>query len=440
MGYSMEQPLLTQETQFNTGEFRRSRKAYTLECAFEYFVALMVEDSFLAKLLMQLGFSDAQTGLISSFISLAFLFQLLAVPIAQKIAHTKRFSVAVHAISQLLFTSLYLVPLLPFSAGMRRGVAIVCLLTAYLGNYLVAPMIFRGANGFVHPRKRALFSANKEMLSLVSGVVITLVMGYAMDFFESEDRLGDGFTFIALAMCIFSFCDFLCLLLIKRETLPSAPREKRQPTAQVVKMLFGKSSFREIVLLEMLWKAAQYMSVGFLGTFKLNDLLFTVGQIQLFNLLGCMGRFALSRFFGRYSDKHTFAGGIELALLVAGAAFAANAFTAPATRWLIVANTLLYNISLAGMAGNLQNITLSYVDRQYYVQANSLKNSIGGLFGFGASLVGSGILASVQAAGNQVLGMPIYCQQILGMISVLLVLLAFCLTHFVIRRQQVMLQ
>ncbi len=76
---------------FSTGDYQKSRRAYALECAFEYFVALLVADSFLAKLLTSMGFSDAQTGLISSFISLAFLFQLLAIPVVQKIRNVKRF-------------------------------------------------------------------------------------------------------------------------------------------------------------------------------------------------------------------------------------------------------------------------------------------------------------------------------------------------------------
>ena len=46
--------------------YRRSRKAYTIECAFEYFVTILVGDAFLAKLLSAIGLSDAFIGIISS--------------------------------------------------------------------------------------------------------------------------------------------------------------------------------------------------------------------------------------------------------------------------------------------------------------------------------------------------------------------------------------
>ena len=67
---------MTEQKNFNNPAYKRSRWAYTFECAFEYFIALMVADAFLATLLTEMGLSDAVIGVISSLISLAFLFQL----------------------------------------------------------------------------------------------------------------------------------------------------------------------------------------------------------------------------------------------------------------------------------------------------------------------------------------------------------------------------
>ena len=66
------------ENRFDTKAYKRSRNAYMVQCAFEYFVALLVADAFLAKLLTALGIGDNLIGIISSFVSLAFVFQLLS--------------------------------------------------------------------------------------------------------------------------------------------------------------------------------------------------------------------------------------------------------------------------------------------------------------------------------------------------------------------------
>ncbi len=424
---------------FSAKDYKRSRTAYTLECAFEYFVAILVADSFLAQLLTSLGFTDAQTGLIASLISVAFLFQLVAVPVVQRIRNVKRFSILFHFGSQLFLMSLYLTPFLPFAPAVRRVLAVGSILVAYFGNYLVSSVIYRWGNSFVDPERRALFSSTKEMISLASGVVVSLLFGLCMDRFTAAGELEKGFLFAAVGILIFSLCDFACLLSVKNETAPRQA-QPQTPVRAVLRTLMRDKRFLYLVLLTVLWDCARYLSVGFLGTFKINDLLYTVGQVQLMNIAGSVARFALSRPFGRFSDKHSFAKGVEVALCIVMAAFALNVFTNAQTRWLMVGYTLLYNIAQAGLNANLFNMAYNYVDQRYFVQASAIKNSIGGLCGFGASLLGSRILAAVQQNGDQVMGIPMYGQQLLSALSILLLVAAVLLTHFVIAKQHALKQ
>ena len=80
----------TIENIYNTKGFRCSRKAYVGQCAIEYFISLLVADAFLANLLSNMGISDALIGIISSFISFAFLFQLFSIFLVRKIRNTKK--------------------------------------------------------------------------------------------------------------------------------------------------------------------------------------------------------------------------------------------------------------------------------------------------------------------------------------------------------------
>ena len=95
------------EKDFQSKEYKRSRKAYCIECAFEYFVSWLVVDAFLAKVLTAIGVEDSLIGVISSLIALSQLFQLFSVFVVQKISNTKRFVVLFHSIGQLLFMVLY---------------------------------------------------------------------------------------------------------------------------------------------------------------------------------------------------------------------------------------------------------------------------------------------------------------------------------------------
>ena len=104
---------------YQSPDYRRSRAAYVAQCATEYFVALLVTDAFLAKLLAYVGISDALVGVISSFITLAFVVQLATILLVRARVSVKSLVLTLDTLSIGFFTLLYLVPFLP--AGGKCG-------------------------------------------------------------------------------------------------------------------------------------------------------------------------------------------------------------------------------------------------------------------------------------------------------------------------------
>ena len=182
-----------QESIYDSPDHKRSRKAYLIECAFEYFVSLMVSGVFLDALLKDLAIDDATKMIVQSLISLAFLFQLFSIIVVQRISNVKVFAVAVHIAGQVMFMSIYLIPFLGYAtenafltwAWEHRAIWLIAgMLIAYFGNYLVTSMIYKWGNSFVEPHHRARYSATKEMVSLISGMAVTLGVGFALDIFS----------------------------------------------------------------------------------------------------------------------------------------------------------------------------------------------------------------------------------------------------------------
>lgn len=421
-------------------DYRRSRNAYRLECTFEYFVQLLVAGSFLATLLTYLGMSDSMIGIVSSLISLAFLFQLFSIFVVQRIVNTKRFVIFFHTLGQLGFLTIYLVPFMPFAAPYRRVLVVICVLLAYFGNYFVTSMLFKWGNSFVDPHKRASYSAGKEMISLAAGIVMSWALGFIMDYFEAANNITGGFIFAAIAILIFSLCDFLTLALIKNDMKEKSERPQLAPMREVMKNTFGNRDFVNVVILAVLWNIAGYMTTGFLGTYNIKELAFSVFLVQVITALGSLARFIVSKPFGRFSDKHTYAKGVELSLVFVLISFLCVVFTTPSTRYFMIGYMIFHAICMAGYNQNMNNIIYSYVDERYFVQASAIKNSVGGLCGFGAAIVASKLLGYIQANGNMIFGIHVYGQQVLALISSVLIAIALVFTHFVIGKQKVMLQ
>ena len=428
----------TQIQQYDSPAYKRSRTAYKWECSFEYFVALLVGDAFLANLLTYIGFSDAEAGIVSSLITLAFLFQLVSVFVVRKITNTKVVAILFHSLSQLFFMSLYIIPFMPFAAAIKKPLVVVCILLAYFGNYMVSTVIFRWGNSYVDPKKRASYTAGKEIISLLTGMVVSLGLGYVMDQFTARANLEGGFIFAAVAILVFCISDFAMLMLIKNDKKPKEEKGSGASMKDILKNTLGNRNFLSVVVLMILWDSSRYIVTGFLGTYK--NSLYAMSVIQIINVGSSLARAAFSKPFGRYTEKRTFAKGIELGLIIAAIAMFINMFTTPSMPFFIIIYSVLYNICLAGVSGNITNITYSYVDSRYFAEASAIKNSVAGLFGFGASLVGSKILDAVQANGNMLFGMQVYGQQVLSAISFVLFVITILFTHFVVAKQRVMIQ
>ena len=422
---------------FQTTAYKRSRRAYTLECAFEYFVALMVADAVLATLLTEMGIGDAMIGVISSLISLAFLFQLFSIFVVQHIKNVKMVAIPIHLVSQMFFLALYLLPFLGIPAQFRSAAVIGCLLIGYFGNYLVTSVIFDWGNSFVDPNGRANFAATKEIISLLSGILVSLLMGSAIDKFMEDGNITGGFLFIALMMLLMNLGDFICLMLMKNRKKEKQQEEKTEPFWQVVRTLFANKSFVLTVIVHAIWNISVYMTVGFMGTYKTKELMLSVGFVQIINIAACLARAAFSKPIAHYADKCSYAKGIKLGMMIAAAGYLVNMFTTPSLWWLVIIHTIVYNVSCAGTSQNLINITYSYVERRYFVQASAIKFSISGICGFAASMVGSRILDAVQENGNTVLGITVYGQQILSAISLGVVLLGVVFVKFVLEKQKI---
>ena len=434
---------------YNSKDHKRSRWAYLIECAFEYFVALLVSGQFLVAVLQDIGMDDATVGVMASLISLAFVFQLFSIFVVQRITNTKVFSIIFHFASQMFFMALYFVPFLPAFEGSsyRHVLAVVCIMAAYFGNYLVTSIIYKWGNSFVEPHHRGRYCATKEMISLISGMVVTLIIGLAMDSFKAADNLHGGFIFAAIGILVFSVCDLVCLLLIKNEK-----RSKEQvkaeivPFREVLRNTLGNKKFLSVLLLAIVLEVGKGVSVGFLGTYRQNEneLALLVGHVTIIETIGQLMRFAISRPFSKFSDKHSYAKGIELALVIITAAFVVYAFTVPGHVVMVWVMSILYSVlyhgSQAGLGQNMHSILYSYVDSKYFVQASAIKSSVGGLCHFGAALLAGQLLKYIQQSGNMLFGIRIYGQQVLAILSVVFMLGALAITHFVVSKQKRMVQ
>ena len=415
-------------------ESRRTRGAYIAQCTFDYFFTILASDAFIAKLLTHIGASDAATGVIASLASFAFLCQLFSLFFADRLRRLKRTVTLVDTCSQMLFMAVFFVPFLPGSVGFKTALAAFALLGAYCFVYSIAPICYKWGNSFVDPHMRGQYSAMKEMISLISGIGFSLAVGFAVDHFEAAGKLRGAFLFIAGCMLIVCLCN-ICSFLLMEERPISHTAEKRNLRG-ILQGTFGCKSYRRALIMACLWEISKGVTAGFMGTYKTNDLQMSVGTVQIINTASSLGRFAVSRPLGKYSDSHTYARGYRIALYIGAAGFLFNIFAAPGTKWCVVAFSVLYAMSFAGTHQNTYNMSYSFLDEENIVHGIAMTDALRGVCGFTASLAGGRILQTVQAGGNRLFGRTVYGQQILSAVSLLLTAITIAYNKLVVSKQK----
>lgn len=425
---------------FDSREYKRSRVMYIAQSTFEYFVTILVGDVFLAKLLSHMGISDAMIGIISSLVNIAFLFQLLTMVLNVKPKRHKFVSILGQMTSLVLYSSLFLLPFIPVSDSVRPYVVIGVMLTAQISIQLVSPYLFRWANSFVSPGRRGRYSAVREIISLVSGIVFTLSAGAVVDHFEGLGNIRGAFLFIAISIFIIGVLDFISLTYIKRDFEVKEEKGDKIPFKDIMKNTFGNLSFRNVIIMTALVSISRYFYVGFVATFKTTDLLYSVTAIQVINMVANAGRIFVSVPFGRYSDRTSFADGLKLGYIIESIGILALVFTTKSTRWGIVIYTIFYSVSFAGSNQNSYNITYSYVDQKYFVYALAIKTAVSGTLGFPTAILAGKILSHIQANGNVFMGISMYGQQFLAFISFVIMVVNILFIQFVIKKQKVKIQ
>lgn len=410
-----------------------------IQCTTEYFISILVADVYLAKLLSSIGISDSLVGIISSFITLSFVVQILSLFLFKGNISAKKLTLALDTTSIFLFAFMYTVPFLPLDKTTKTILLMVSILLAYICKYLILNIFYKWANSYVEPTKRARFSANKETLSLLFGMIYTAVIGYIVDCFDNAGNSDGSFLFIATAILILNLCNFISIMFIKKDSNDEKPNVK-VPLSGILKKTLYNKNFRSIIIVTILWSIARYFTAGFMGIFKYKDLMMSVLSVQIINIVASLFRMLISKPIGIYSDRNSYAKGFKLGIFLAAAGFFINIFTTRTTWFLIVPYTILMTCSAAGTNQNSYSMVYSYVDSEYIVYAMAIKNCIGGLFGFGASILGGKFLDIVQANNNAIFGVHMYGQQLLSSIS--FIITVFCVIYIrkVVEKQDRMIQ
>jgi MFS family permease len=214
---------------------------------------------------------------------------------------------------------------------------------------------------------------------------------------------------------------------------------EQQPQAvgkQIISLAQDKNLWSVIVVCS-LSKIAQYAVTPFLGTYQNKELGFTLTLVSALTAIGSIARAAVSRPIGRLADKTSFSHMLQFCFLAEAAGYLALAFTTPSNAHVMfVIYRLLNAVAMAGINSGCINLVYDYVAPDRRVSALALQNTVAGTAGFLTTLIAGMSVDFVQESGNLIFGLPIYAQQALAVISLILCVLIVLYLRLVVARSQ----
>ncbi|MBR3929393.1 MAG: MFS transporter [Clostridia bacterium] len=416
-------------------EYAPSRLWVIVEAALEYFISIVTSGAYLAKITSALHFSDSLTGVLSSFVSLGCIFQLGSGFVFRRAKRVKGRVIGFQMAYQLLFVVVYLTPVMNAHENLRTGVFLTAFLSAYILINLVRSQKNTWMLSLIDNGKRGSFTAKKEIVSLLSGMIYTYIIGSAIDRYEAAGNMRGAFILLAIVIFSINALHMVSLCLTKERKAENA--EKANERASIKDVVKNKKVM-SVMLISVLWYITTYCATPFYGAYQVNQLKFSMRFISILSIVYAIVRSIVSPFMGRLADKHGFVKMAFVCFFVAAAGFLACAFTTPENgKILFSAYNVLNAVSMAGINSAILNIVFSYAPAEIRSQAIALNHAICGVCGFLTTCAASSIVDHIQANENMLWGAHLYPQQVMSAVAVILTLLLLLYTYFgVLRREK----
>lgn len=415
----------------NSQKLKLGRVMYIIEAALEYFISILVAGSFLATLTKELGFSDSLTGILSAVISLGCLFQLLS--IFYRKTRVKRIVVILSITNQLLFMLLYVIPMTNVGKELKTVAFVGMILLAYLTYNFVHPKKIKWLMSLVDDHKRGGFTANKEIVSLIGGIIFSFLMGMIADYYSASGNVKAAF--IIFAIVIFVLCILHTLTMLFTVEPETAGNVKENNFFSTVKELFSNKKIIRIIVIFTFYYISHYISIPFYGTYEIKELGFSLTFVSAVTMVGSLSRIFVSMFWGNYADRKSFAKMLEKCFIFLMLSQICIVFTIPANgKILFTLFRVLNGIALGGINSALTNLIFDYVAEEKRADAIAVTQAFAGLTGFLTTLCISPVVSMIQANGNEVFGIPMYAQQFVSILGAIAVFLGILYVHFIVRK------
>lgn len=416
-------------------EYSKSRRYFTVDGITANSIAVLVTGTILSGYLKILGVSDSLNGIISALPFMLTIMQPIGAVLSERLKHRKLFVCSLAFIHRMLFSLMFFVPLLLENMFLRLASLIVLFSLAHGLSSLISPAANNWIISLTPRRVRGRYFSLREKYLIVIGSLVSLGAGRIIDWYTAAGNQVGAYTIISIIIAALAVINFLSLShIMEPETYVMESGVKFR---DIFLMPFKSKQFIPVVIFGMLWNISAQIAIPFLGVFWVGDLYLSYTYLMAVAMLLSIYRALILKKWGRLADRTSWAFATKIALIILAVSHILFFFIVPQNAvWMYIILSLVSNTSWAVLGISVLNLQFDYAPekgRTLYIGANA---AIGGLAGFGASFVGAAVIELMSHLNLTFLNAPLKGQQVLLVLSGILMLLCSLYIHLVLEKHK----
>jgi len=383
-------------------KLNRSQKTMLVQGALSSALFAVGTGNFLAGYLTYLGAAPAFCAIVAALPQLGCIMQLVSPFLFERLRNRK----ALICVCCFIFRiGMGLAGLIPFMLGdksARLGAVFALYFLAFLMAGFVTPGLDRWTMTLAPSYRRGRFFATKNIVSALVSSVISLSLGWQLDYFSARGAACLGYIILYGCCCLLACVDLL--LLSGMDDCPCEPMHGLK-IHDLARPLRDKT-YRNIIMFLPMWFFALNFSNTFLAVYMLQGLGMSHTAITGIGTIASVAGIVGTWVWGKLADKTSWNSVLTRTGCIIGGTFVCWSFVRP--EW-GVAIPLLLQASVAACSGSFnvasQNLQFSCSPREGKTLYLGVGAAISNLAGYAAVLIG----ASAQNALMQTLGIRSIC-------------------------------
>lgn len=394
-------------------------------------IGTLVSGVLLSGYLDYLGLSQKLNGIISAIPIIATLFQPLGALAGQRSGKYKRFVITFAVLQRLLFSCLYSLPLF-LDVDVRIAVVVLIFGCAHSFQAFMVPISTDWAMQITPEEERKHFFSRREIALVVTGALMTLVMGFTIQYFTTMGSPEKGYLILSGAVALFACINILCLISIKAPPLMENTPEKMGASLMSP---IKDGLFRRVIFGVCLYQFGIHSAIPFWNIHMLDGLKLSYGFITVLSVVISLAKVTTLKLWTRRRSTYSWSQICVFSMLFIGVSHLLNAFARDT-----IAVWFLPIVQMVGMVGwafigmgllNFQYDNISPSNKATYIGVQAV---ISGVVGFAGTLFG-GVIMDLADSMKMIIGSRIIAgQQIQMLVSFMIITAAGLYIHFQFKR------